>query len=253
VNGDGVADAVIGAPGTLGISGNPGHVYVFDLVAPLPARAFAHDAHRALPLTERGAPHCLRVEPVGSAFAIEEVDPGSVRLRAEGGEVSAIAPRPEKRLAVGDRDGNGVGEVAFCFEREDLRRLFSFVRGRREVAASLDGALVTGEPFAANVSLTVVGAAPPAPAEATLAPNPLNPSATLRLRLDEPGLVEVALYDVRGRRVRTVAPRAWMSAGEHRLGIDGRDDAGRSLASGVYFYRVRTSREELGGRFVVAK
>jgi hypothetical protein len=44
-----------------------------------------------------------------------------------------------------------------------------------------------------------------------------------------------------------------MSAGEHRLGIDGRDDAGRSLASGVYFYRVRTSREELGGRFVVAK
>jgi flagellar hook assembly protein FlgD len=44
-----------------------------------------------------------------------------------------------------------------------------------------------------------------------------------------------------------------MPEGEHRFTIDGRDDAGRTLASGVYFYRVRTPREDLGGRFVVAK
>ena len=96
-------------------------------------------------------------------------------------------------------------------KREDLRRLFASVRGRQEVSASLEGALLSGARFAANVSLIVVGTGPPPPATASVSPNPLNPQATLRLHLGEAGIVEVSLYDVRGRRVRTVAPKssAW--------------------------------------------
>ncbi len=50
--------------------------------------------------------------------------------------------------------------------------------------------------------------------------------------------VQVKLYDVSGRVVRTLADRRF-EAGTHRLVWDGRDDDGRALATGVYFARVR--------------
>ena len=255
VNGDGVADAVIGAPGTLGVVSNPGHVHVFDLVAPLPARAYRHEAHRALPLTEAGAPHCLQLEPVGAAFAIGEVDPTSIRLRASGlGEAASIAPRASKRMLRGDRDGNGVSEIEVCFDRADVRRLFSSIRSRREVAASLTGSLLSGRSFEADVRLVVVGAGPPPRPTASVAPNPINPVGALSFDMRESGVVEIEIYDVAGRRVRTLADRTRMSAGSHRFALDGRDDAGHRLASGVYFYRIRTAiEEERRGRFVIAK
>ncbi|HEY6573250.1 MAG TPA: integrin alpha, partial [Candidatus Eisenbacteria bacterium] len=82
VNGDGVADAVVGAAGLQGSRTDPGHLFVYDLVAPLPARAFAHDEHRTIPLNEDGAPVCLRVEPLDGAFEIRDLDLASIRLRS---------------------------------------------------------------------------------------------------------------------------------------------------------------------------
>ena len=54
-----------------------------------------------------------------------------------------------------------------------------------------------------------------------------------------PALAEVMLYDVRGRRVRTLT-RGDYSAGMQSLIWDGRDESGRSVASGIYFLRVST-------------
>jgi hypothetical protein len=51
--------------------------------------------------------------------------------------------------------------------------------------------------------------------------------------------VEVRLYDVTGRAVRTLANREF-TAGEHELVWDGCDDAGRPVPRGVYFYQLRT-------------
>jgi hypothetical protein len=51
--------------------------------------------------------------------------------------------------------------------------------------------------------------------------------------------VEVRIYDVAGRRVRTLAHREF-AAGEHVLRWDGSGDDGRPVAHGVYFYVLRT-------------
>ena len=50
-----------------------------------------------------------------------------------------------------------------------------------------------------------------------------------------PGPVRLTIYDVTGRRVRSLVdePR---SSGEHAVVWHGRDDAGRSVGSGVYLY-----------------
>lgn len=60
------------------------------------------------------------------------------------------------------------------------------------------------------------------------------------LVLTEAGPVVVELFDVTGRKVRTLVTRD-LSAGSHDLGWDGRDDAGHAMSSGLYFYRAQTS------------
>ena len=70
------------------------------------------------------------------------------------------------------------------------------------------------------------------------APNPFNPSTTIEFGLASPARVTLSIYDVSGRLIRTLIeePRA---AGVYKQPWDGRDAAGRAVASGVYFYRLR--------------
>ena len=58
--------------------------------------------------------------------------------------------------------------------------------------------------------------------------------------LSEPAASRVDLFDVTGRRVRTLAARE-LPAGASVLPWDGRDDAGASLRRGVYFARLQAS------------
>jgi hypothetical protein len=52
--------------------------------------------------------------------------------------------------------------------------------------------------------------------------------------------VEVKVYDVGGRLVKTLANRVFTAGEEHRLVWDGTNDAGQTVARGVYFYQLRT-------------
>ena len=79
-------------------------------------------------------------------------------------------------------------------------------------------------------------------------PNPFNPAVVIPLDLatDAAG-VSLTVYDVLGRRVRQV----WdgpLEAGTHRFTWDGRDEAGKSVAAGVYLYQV-----EVDGRVEAKK
>ncbi|MBI4364619.1 MAG: hypothetical protein HY568_04245 [Candidatus Latescibacteria bacterium] len=69
------------------------------------------------------------------------------------------------------------------------------------------------------------------------APNPFNPFTSIRFSLSRPAHVRLFVFDVSGARVRSLAD-APMPPGLHRLTWDGRDDRGRSAASGAYFYRL---------------
>jgi len=69
-------------------------------------------------------------------------------------------------------------------------------------------------------------------------PNPFAARTGLAFTLARAGDIRVDLFDVSGRRVRTIE-RAGASAGEHVLIWDGRDDSGRGVPSGVYLARWR--------------
>ena len=78
-------------------------------------------------------------------------------------------------------------------------------------------------------------------------PNPFNPAVVLPLDLATDAGVSLTVHDVLGRRVRQV----WqgpLGAGSHRFVWDGRDEAGKVVAAGVYVYRV-----EMDGRVEAKK
>ncbi len=68
-------------------------------------------------------------------------------------------------------------------------------------------------------------------------PNPFNPSTEIRFTVPTAGQVDLAVYDLTGRRLRTLVA-ASLPAGEHAARWDGDDENGVPLASGLYLYRL---------------
>jgi hypothetical protein len=92
--------------------------------------------------------------------------------------------------------------------------------------------------------------APPAAsggaAEVAAFPNPFRSSTEIRFAVPRPQAVDVTLHDVAGRRVRTLALRA--ATGTSGVTWDGRDDAGRELPAGLYFWRAAGEDVSASGR-----
>jgi len=73
-------------------------------------------------------------------------------------------------------------------------------------------------------------------------PNPFNPGTTIEYDLPAPGgRVNLAVHNVRGRLVRMLVDGD-VEPGRHKVYWDGKDDAGKIVSSGVYFYRLETPR-----------
>jgi FlgD Ig-like domain/FG-GAP-like repeat len=70
-------------------------------------------------------------------------------------------------------------------------------------------------------------------------PNPFNPSTTIGFEVSPAGGVDVDVFSPAGVKVRTLVHES-LDAGYHEVRWDGRDDAGRRVASGVYIARVRS-------------
>ena len=70
-------------------------------------------------------------------------------------------------------------------------------------------------------------------------PNPFDTTTRISLALDRDQAVRLDVFDVTGRRVRTLHEGP-LAAGSHRLEWDGTTDAGAPVAAGTYFYRLTT-------------
>jgi len=86
-------------------------------------------------------------------------------------------------------------------------------------------------------------------------PNPFNPSTTIAFSVPADGAaqrVTLAVYDVRGRQVRTLID-AKMEPGRHTVSWNGRDDRGRTVSSGIYLYTLRTGAEAFTRKMTILK
>ncbi|MBN2171136.1 MAG: hypothetical protein JW819_07455 [Candidatus Krumholzibacteriota bacterium] len=158
------------------------------------------------------------------------------------------------------------GATVCLWQGEDLHLVETTVAG----AASFDftppaaGELlvtVTGTdylPYEGSAAVTtdptaVADAAPTRLELRAAVPNPFNPGTRLVCAIPaRPGPARLGIYDSRGRRVRVLV-EGTLPAGVHGIPWDGRDDAGRRLASGVYFARLSLPGRAETRRLVLLK
>jgi len=84
-------------------------------------------------------------------------------------------------------------------------------------------------------------------------PNPFNPATTITYDLPEPSPVSLRVFDVGGRRVRVLRQDVVEDRGRHHVIWDGRNDAGRPVAAGIYFCRLETGRHVATRRMVIVR
>ncbi|MBI5059621.1 T9SS type A sorting domain-containing protein [candidate division KSB1 bacterium] len=103
----------------------------------------------------------------------------------------------------------------------------------------VDAVSVGGEVSRYSVEAEGVPRVPPANFSLLNAfPNPFNRDVTIKYVIPRTAAVELIVYDLTGRTVRTLV-RALQPASEYAASWDSRDDHGMPLPSGVYFYRLR--------------
>lgn len=69
-------------------------------------------------------------------------------------------------------------------------------------------------------------------------PNPFNPQTTIHYQLPAARDVLIAIYNVRGQKIATLVNQR-RATGLHTTRWNGTNDAGESVASGIYFYRMQ--------------
>lgn len=97
--------------------------------------------------------------------------------------------------------------------------------------------------FALNDSMSVTGVPEETSAIGSsflrASPNPARGSTQITFGLAVPGEVDVHVYDVRGREVRTLV-HGLQGAGPQSVLWDGRDSGGNRVAAGIYFVKLHT-------------
>lgn len=78
-------------------------------------------------------------------------------------------------------------------------------------------------------------------------PNPFHDRTTVAFTLPDAGHVTATVYDVMGRRVRTLADET-MRPGRHDLTL-----SGRGLSPGTYFYRIQSDGKTLSGKMTLVR
>jgi uncharacterized repeat protein (TIGR01451 family) len=187
---------------------------------------------------------CFDLRPQSNSFAPSDIDGSTVTLAAPGHG----AGRPIQARA-GSQRVAGTGDV--CFTNADLRSLLADVSGTARVTLSCEGTLTNGKHFYGLLPVEVhtgIGRL-----AVSVAPNPLNPSGLMTFRTKSAGFIRVAMFDLKGRRVRTLMNNPVAPPGYVEIPFNGRNDAGQALASGVYFYRIDTAEGSYVGRVTVLK
>ena len=166
------------------------------------------------------------VEPVGHA--------AGAWLEGLGGVVFSPAPGAVDAAVMGGHGMAGEGELATVSFRvlspgdPQLRIAALAGRDARNRVVTIASTMRSASPMAPLTTRLTFGR-----------PNPFIGSVTLGFSLATPGPVELAIFGVDGRKVRTLVQEA-RDPGEYEKIWDGRDDHGGRAGAGVYYVRLVT-------------
>jgi len=83
-------------------------------------------------------------------------------------------------------------------------------------------------------------------------PNPFNPTTTISFALAKDGHVVLDIFNIKGQRVKTLLNEE-VSSGLHKIIWNGDDQNGRTVGSGVYFYKMTTNEYDSTRKMLLLK
>jgi hypothetical protein len=83
-------------------------------------------------------------------------------------------------------------------------------------------------------------------------PNPFNPQTVIKYDLPKSGHVNVTVYNILGQKVKTLVDEQ-QEAGHQSVNWNGKDGKGEDVASGIYFYKIKTVGFEKTKKMVLLK
>ena len=249
-NGQAATRLTLGSePGTNTVAATVEGLEPVTFTATAAEQAMPHRLTKVCGDSQEGTASILLAEPLvvlvsdedGAAMAGVVV---SFAVTAGGGTLSA---------ATATTDANG---------RAATRLTLGSDAGTNTVSATVEGLepvtfTATGQesPLASLFDLFGGGkmvALPDSPQLAQNAPNPFNSQTVLSYFLHAPGPARLEVFALTGQRV-AVLQQGPQKAGYHRLRWNGRDDAGRPVASGMYLYRLVTDEGVLTRKLMLLR
>ncbi|MGH7491848.1 MAG: T9SS type A sorting domain-containing protein, partial [bacterium] len=218
----------------------------------------------------------MDVDLEGASFD-HSVSPAQLYVISEGsdGEIFRVNTSTGRGLLVGDtiegmetieftKDGrlfaaNHEGSIYEINRTTYVATLFALI-------PELDGEGLVFDECASVFSISVTsldeqseampsGEAAPVPTEFALHqnyPNPFNPVTRLQFDLPQAGAVRIAIYDMVGHLVRTLATGEY-AAGQHHITWDATDERGMKVGTGIYFCRFESNHFVAVRKMLLAK
>jgi hypothetical protein len=179
----------------------------------------------------------VRPNPAGLSASVSDVNTGGSGVAAAEWSIGGAPAAAGSGTAMAGAFGGNTVAVSFNIDTTPFfpGATTLWVRGQ-------DNAGNWGEAEPLNIQIN--GPAPvgvgPIPTVAFLsqnAPNPFLANTIVRFGLPTTGRVELAVYGVSGQLVKRLASGS-LPAGEHVAAWDGKDEAGREVPAGLYFYKM---------------
>ena len=118
-----------------------------------------------------------------------------------------------------DIDGNGFDDILYCeYYSGDIIAIYNNLTTENDSEPE--------QPFVKNILHANY-------------PNPFNPQTKISFSLVKAGEAELTVYNIKGQKVKTLV-NDYIEAGEHSVIWNGKDNDGKDVSSGVYFYRLKT-------------
>lgn len=83
-------------------------------------------------------------------------------------------------------------------------------------------------------------------------PNPFNPRTTISFSLPKESNCIMEVFNIKGQKVKTLLNDK-QTKGNHKVVWNGTDDNGKSVSSGMYFYKLTTPERVITNKMIMLK